>query len=65
MADLRTSRLVLRQWREADFEPFAALNTDPELMRYFPAPLSREQSDALAERASTVIAERGWRLWAA
>ena len=34
-------------------------------MRYFPAPLSREQSDALAERASTVIAERGWRLWAA
>lgn len=64
MAELRTARLVLRQWCEADFGSFAALNADPQVMRYFPAPLTREQSDALAERASTVIAERGWGLWA-
>ena len=64
MTELRTPRLVLRQWREADLEPFAALNADPEVMRHFPAPLTRAQSDALAESARTVIAKRGWGLWA-
>ncbi len=64
MAELRTSRLLLRQWRKADFEPFAALNADPEVMQYFPAALTREQSDALAERESSKIAECGWGLWA-
>jgi RimJ/RimL family protein N-acetyltransferase len=33
-------------------------------MRFFPAPLTREQSDALAKRAERDIAERGWGLWA-
>src|SRR5439155_19852428 len=57
---LRTDRLALRQWREADLEPFAELNADPEVMRYFPAPLTRAESDAHAERSRARIAERGW-----
>ena len=65
MADLQTSRLVLRQWREADLEPFAALNADPEVMFHFPSPLTRAQSDALAERERIRISENGWGLWAA
>jgi RimJ/RimL family protein N-acetyltransferase len=64
VAELRTERLLLRQWREEDLEPFAALNADPETMRYFPAPPSREESDALAERAGRQIEEEGWGLWA-
>ena len=64
MIDIRTPRLVLRQWRESDLEPFAALNADPEVMRHFPAPFTREQSDALAERHRSRIAERGWGRWA-
>ena len=60
----RTDRLVLRQWREGDREPFAALNADPEVMRHFPALQAREQSDALIDRASVQIAEHGWGLWA-
>ena len=64
MAELRTERLLLRQWRDEDLEPFAALNADPETMRFFPAPPSREQSDALAERARRQIEEEGWGLWA-
>ena len=51
MADLRTDRLLLRHWRDADRAPFAALNADPEVMRHFPAPMSREDSDALDLRA--------------
>ena len=48
-----------------DFEPFAKLNADPEVMHFFDAPLTRELSDALAKRAERGIAERGWGLWAA
>ena len=64
MPALSTPRLVLRQWRDDDLEPFARLNADPEVMRFFPAPLARDQSDALAARARTGIDERGWGLWA-
>lgn len=31
---LRTERLVLRGWRTADFEPYAALLADPETARF-------------------------------
>jgi RimJ/RimL family protein N-acetyltransferase len=64
LTELRTERLLLRQWRDSDLEPFAELNADPEVMRYFPAPLRRERSDALADRERTAIAEKGWGMWA-
>jgi RimJ/RimL family protein N-acetyltransferase len=63
VTELRTERLLLRQWRDDDFAPFAALNADPEVMRHFPRTLSRAESDSLAERQRTLIAERGWGLW--
>ena len=46
---LRTARLVLRPWREADREPFAALNADPEVRRFFPSLQTRVESDASAD----------------
>jgi RimJ/RimL family protein N-acetyltransferase len=61
-ADL--SRVVLRQWRDEDREPFARLNADPETMRYFPSTMTREQSDAMVDWASGLIEERRWGLWA-
>ncbi|MEU7690595.1 GNAT family N-acetyltransferase [Microbispora hainanensis] len=65
MADsIRTERLVLRRWREDDKEPFAALNADPVVMEHFPATLSREDSDALAERIEAGFDEHGFGLWA-
>src|SRR5450755_3136166 len=64
MSQLQTPRLVLRQWRQADFKSFAALNADPEVMRYFPAPLSRQQSDELAGHVQATIVRQGWGLWA-
>jgi len=50
MTELVTERLVLRHWRDEDRAPFAALNADPEVMRYFLSPLTRAESDALHER---------------
>ena len=64
MSELRTERLLLRQWREADRAPFAALNAGADVMRHFPAPLDRAASDALVDRERARIAERGWGLWA-
>jgi RimJ/RimL family protein N-acetyltransferase len=64
VTELRTPRLLLRQWREADLVPFAALNADPDVMRHFPAPLTRGQSDAFASRARAHIDVLGWGLWA-
>lgn len=65
MRILETPRLRLRQWREEDHAPFAQLNADPVVMEYFPSTLTRAESDALAQRFATLIAERGWGCWAA
>lgn len=62
---LKTGRVVLRDWRDADVPPFAALNADPLVMHHFPATLSREESNAGAARIRTFLTEHGWGLWAA
>lgn len=62
--ELRTERLVLRRWRPEDREPFAALNADPEVMRWYPKPLGREESDALVERIEEAIERDDFGLWA-
>jgi ribosomal-protein-alanine N-acetyltransferase len=62
--ELRTERLLLRAWREAEREPFAALNADPVVMEHFPAPLSRAESDRMVDRIEDTFRERGLCLWA-
>jgi RimJ/RimL family protein N-acetyltransferase len=62
---LRTERLVLRNWRDADLEPFAQMNSDPRVMEYLPALLTREESDVLAGRIRAHLDERRFGLWAA
>ena len=61
---IETPRLILRGWRDEDYEPFAALNADPEVMRHFPATHTREESDSLATRNRLHIDDHGWGLWA-
>ena len=62
--ELETPRLTLGQWRDEDLPVFAELNADPEIMRYFPSCLSREDSDAMAARCKALIADNGWGFWA-
>jgi RimJ/RimL family protein N-acetyltransferase len=62
--ELRTERLLLRRWRPQDRERFAAMNADPRVMEYFPALLSREESDAGVDRVEAHFAQRGFGLWA-
>ena len=40
------------------------MNADPEVMRYFVAPLTRSESDAFADRNEAGLAADGFGLWA-
>jgi ribosomal-protein-alanine N-acetyltransferase len=62
--ELSTARLLLRRWRETDREPSAALNADPFVMEYFPARLTRADSDQLIARIESGFDQRGYGLWA-
>jgi RimJ/RimL family protein N-acetyltransferase len=63
-AVLRTERLLLRPWREADLAPFAALNADPRVREHFPSCLGQAESDASAVRIRASMEARGYGLWA-
>lgn len=60
----RAQRLVMRSWRRADREPFAAMNADPEVMRYFPALMTGAESDAFVDRIQDLFGVNGYGLWA-
>jgi RimJ/RimL family protein N-acetyltransferase len=61
---IRTERLLLRRWREADRAPFAAMNADPDVMEHMPGSMPRERSDAFIDRIEAHWAADGWGLWA-
>jgi len=61
---LTTSRLLLRRWQTSDLAPFATLNADVEVMRYFPYRLSRQASDAFVEHIEANFEQYGFGLWA-
>jgi len=62
--EVDTPRLRLRQWRETDREPFAALNADPLVMEFFPALQSRQASDASIDAWQAQLSAQGWSNWA-
>jgi ribosomal-protein-alanine N-acetyltransferase len=64
VTELRTPRLLLRQWRDDDLDPFALLCADPEVMRHFTRPQTRAESDGFARRSAELIEQQGWGRWA-
>lgn len=62
--ELSTPSLVLRRWHDADRAPFAAMNADPAVMEFFPAPQSRAASDASIDHWLEQFATQGWSNWA-
>ncbi len=61
---LNTDRLILRRWLPADLEPFAQLNADPEVMRFFPRLLTPVEVDALIGRIENHFDRHGFGFWA-
>ncbi len=64
VTELTTERLLLRDWRETDREPWVAMNADPEVMRYFPSTRSRADSDQAMDRFQAMLRRQGYGLWA-
>lgn len=62
---IETARLILRAFREADREAFAAINGDPRVNEWLGGPIGREQSDATLDRINAQIAADGFGFWAA
>lgn len=61
---LTTPRLRLRPWRDEDLPAIAAINSDPVVMEYFPAPLSLEETEAMIQRLRGHFEQHGFGLWA-
>lgn len=55
---------MLRQWKDSDLEPFAQMNSDSEVMRYFLAPMTRSETQDAVVRMRAALDQRGWGIWA-
>ena len=62
---ITTSRLVLREWKDSDHEPFALLNADSRVMEFMPKALTPEESDGWIEKIKSHFVEHGFGLFAA
>lgn len=61
---LETGRLVLRSWKDADLDPFAAINGDPVVMETLGPVMDRAGTAALIDRACEREARDGHTFWA-
>lgn len=46
---IETSRLILRPFAQGDLAAFSAINADPDVMRFFPAPYNGERTARLLD----------------
>jgi RimJ/RimL family protein N-acetyltransferase len=66
MLTLETERLILRMFRESDFEQYASMCADPEVMRYLGEGKTLNRGEAWQQMAMIVghWQLRGYGLWA-
>jgi RimJ/RimL family protein N-acetyltransferase len=57
---IETERLILRQWKDEDKQPLYELNSNPEVMKYFPNLWTKERSDLFVDYNIKTISEDGW-----
>lgn len=62
--ELKTKRLVLREWKKSDLIPFAKMNNDPKVMEFFPSTLIKQESDKLVKKIQKEFQEEKFGLWA-
>ena len=63
-AVLTTERLLMREFRDADREPFAVMNGDPVVMEHFVKPQTPAESGVFVDRIRAQWQAEGWGLWA-
>ncbi|MBP7282981.1 MAG: GNAT family N-acetyltransferase [Leptospiraceae bacterium] len=59
-----SERLRFRYWEDSDIVPFAKMNTDEEVMQYFPRLLTYVESEDLVNKIKIHFEKWGFGLWA-
>jgi RimJ/RimL family protein N-acetyltransferase len=62
--EIETDRIILRRWQSSDVEPFVSLNADARVMEFFPARLSRAETEAMISTIEERIGRDGFGFWA-
>lgn len=58
---IETDRLLVRPWEGKDLAPFAAINADADVRRYYyPSILTRAQSDEVIKECTAHLSEHGF-----
>lgn len=62
--EIKTERLLLRQFRDSDIEPLVAMGQDPVVMKHFVYKMTREESEAMYGRIKLRWEENGFGVFA-
>jgi len=57
---IETDRLILRRWRDADRDPYAAMMADPDVGSWLGGTETRAQTDARIDLREVELATTGW-----
>jgi ribosomal-protein-alanine N-acetyltransferase len=63
MATIETPRLLLRHWRDADIEPWVAMNLDPRVNEFLFSTYPREFAESRAALRRRELDELGYGWW--
>lgn len=55
-----SERLGFRAWKQEDIDPMQAINSDEQVMEFFSALLTKEQTAVFIERMKRQLAEKGF-----
>lgn len=61
---LETERLVIRDWRDSDLDPFSRMSADPAVMATLGPLMSRDETAGLIDRLVARRDEHGHTFWA-
>ena len=62
--NLNTQRLILRNWKREDIEPFALLNADPKVCEFLPNLITRKETLASLDEIQLHFRDFGFGLFA-
>ena len=60
----KSERLGFRNWTKDDLTEFAKINSDPEVMEYFPKTLTKQESSDFIDRLQKHYKKRGYNYFA-
>lgn len=56
----RSDRLGFRNWKDSDLDLLQKINTDPDVMKYFPAPATKDQTQDFIRRMQGMFHSKGY-----